>query len=80
VNAKHRLAALAVLLVEPLAAAEPATPTGMAAAKAGESAAGGPLWVVAVNLVIWSGLLLYLVRLERRLRRTDAADGRERAR
>ncbi len=31
----------------------------------------GPGWVVAVNLVIWTGLFLYLVRLERRLGRKD---------
>ena len=30
------------------------------------TAIGGPGWVVAVNLVIWSGLFIYLLRLERR--------------
>jgi CcmD family protein len=33
----------------------------------GAVASGGPGWVVAVNLVIWTGLFLYLLRLERRL-------------
>ncbi len=28
---------------------------------------GGLGWVVVVNLVIWTGLFLYLVRLDRRL-------------
>ena len=29
---------------------------------------GGPLWVTAVNLIIWSGLCLWLVQLDRRIR------------
>ena len=29
---------------------------------------GGIGWVVAVNLVIWTGLFLYLVWVERRVR------------
>jgi CcmD family protein len=28
---------------------------------------GGPLWVTMVNLVIWTGLFLYLLRLDRRV-------------
>ncbi len=28
---------------------------------------GGPIWVTAVNLVIWSGLVWYLYRIDRRL-------------
>ena len=28
---------------------------------------GGPTWVTAVNLVIWPGIFLYLLRLERRV-------------
>jgi len=28
---------------------------------------GGPTWVTAVNLVIWTGIFLYLLRLERRV-------------
>lgn len=28
---------------------------------------GGPLWVTAVNLVIWTGIVLYLVRLDRKV-------------
>lgn len=28
---------------------------------------GGPIWVTAVNLVIWTGIVLYLRRLERKL-------------
>jgi CcmD family protein len=29
---------------------------------------GGIGWVVAVNLVIWTGIFLYLLRLNRKLR------------
>jgi CcmD family protein len=29
---------------------------------------GGIGWVVAVNLIIWTGLFLYLLRLGKRLR------------
>ncbi len=32
---------------------------------------GGVLWVVAVNLIIWSGLFLYLLGLERKIRRRE---------
>jgi CcmD family protein len=28
---------------------------------------GGPMWVTAVNLVIWTGIFLYLLRLDRRV-------------
>jgi CcmD family protein len=28
---------------------------------------GGPAWVTAVNLVIWTGIFLYLLRLDRRV-------------
>lgn len=34
-------------------------------------ASGGPVWVVAANLVIWTGLFLYLLRLDRRVGRKD---------
>ncbi|MEZ5312181.1 MAG: CcmD family protein [Thermoanaerobaculia bacterium] len=34
-------------------------------------ASGGPGWVVAVNLVIWTGIFLYLLRLEGRFHRKD---------
>lgn len=45
------------------------------AAAASDPAAGGPGWIVAVNLVIWTGLFLYLVRLERRLGRDATKEG-----
>jgi CcmD family protein len=32
---------------------------------------GGIGWVVAVNLVIWTGLFLYLLRIERRVRQLE---------
>ena len=35
---------------------------------------GGLAWVTAVNLVIWTGLCLWLARLERKVR---ALEGRE---
>ena len=28
-------------------------------------------WIVAVNLIIWTGLFLYLLRLGKRLRRAE---------
>ena len=28
---------------------------------------GGPVWVTAVNLVIWTGIVLYLFRLDRKV-------------
>jgi CcmD family protein len=30
------------------------------------NASGGDAWIVAVNLIIWTGLFLYLLRLDRR--------------
>ena len=54
--------------------AEPSGPaTSLATARPSE-VSGGPGWVVAVNLVIWTGLFLYLLRLERRV---GAAAGKE---
>jgi CcmD family protein len=32
---------------------------------------GGIGWVVAVNLVIWTGLFLYLLRIERQVRKLE---------
>jgi CcmD family protein len=32
---------------------------------------GGDAWIVAVNLIIWTGLFLYLLRLDRRLREME---------
>jgi CcmD family protein len=32
---------------------------------------GGILWVAAANLVIWTGIFLYLIRLDRRLTATE---------
>lgn len=29
---------------------------------------GGPAWVTAVNLIIWTGLVLWIVRLDRKVR------------
>ena len=29
---------------------------------------GGPAWVTAVNLVIWTGIVLYLAKIDRRMR------------
>ncbi|MEM6793381.1 MAG: CcmD family protein [Acidobacteriota bacterium] len=31
----------------------------------------GTLWLAAVNLIIWSGLFLYLLRLEKKLDRRE---------
>ena len=43
------------------------TPSTMTAAGPADGASGGPAWLLAVNLVIWTGLFLFLLRLERRL-------------
>jgi CcmD family protein len=32
---------------------------------------GGNGWIVAVNLIIWTGLFLYLLRLGKRLREME---------
>ena len=32
---------------------------------------GGPVWVTAVNLVIWTGIVLYLVRLDRKVEKLE---------
>jgi CcmD family protein len=32
---------------------------------------GGPLWITAVNLVIWTGICLWLLRLDRSLRKLE---------
>jgi CcmD family protein len=34
---------------------------------------GNVEWVMLVNLIIWTGLFLYLLRLDRRLRQTARA-------
>lgn len=34
---------------------------------------GGIGWVIAVNLIIWTGLFLYLLRLDRQVRRAERA-------
>ena len=59
------LSAIAILALQ-----QP-TPSSMTAG----AASGGPGWLVAVNLVIWTGLFLFLLRLERRL-----GDGRSKER
>jgi len=32
---------------------------------------GGPAWVIAVNLIIWTGLVLWLFRLDRKIRELE---------
>jgi CcmD family protein len=32
---------------------------------------GGPAWVTAVNLIIWTGLVLWIYRLDRKLRELE---------
>jgi CcmD family protein len=34
-------------------------------------ASGGPGWIVAVNLIIWTGLFLYLLRLGKKVREME---------
>jgi CcmD family protein len=35
---------------------------------------GGIGWVVAVNLIVWTGLFLYLLRLGRKLRELERTE------
>jgi CcmD family protein len=41
---------------------------------------GGIGWVVAVNLIIWTGLFLYLLRLGGRVRSLEALEDGEKKR
>jgi len=41
---------------------------------------GGIGWVVAVNLIIWTGLVLYLLRLDGRVRSLEALEDGEKKR
>jgi CcmD family protein len=34
---------------------------------------GGPLWITAVNVVIWTGLVLWIYRLDRRISEMERA-------
>lgn len=34
---------------------------------------GGLTWLMAVNLLVWTGLFLYVLRLHRQLRRLEQA-------
>lgn len=36
---------------------------------------GGILWVLVVNLVIWTGLFVYLLRLDLRVRDKEKSEG-----
>jgi CcmD family protein len=38
---------------------------------------GDNTWVLAVNLVIWTGLFLYLLRLGSQIRKLEQDEGRE---
>ena len=42
----------------------------------GDVSQGGMEWVVAVNLIIWTGLFLYLLRLGRRVKRLEEEDAK----
>lgn len=37
----------------------------------GSTVSGGIGWVLVVNLIIWTGLFLYLRRLQRKVRRLE---------
>jgi CcmD family protein len=41
---------------------------------------GGIGWVVAVNLIIWTGLVLYLLRLDGRVRSLETLEEEEKKR
>ncbi len=38
---------------------------------------GGVLWVVAVNLIIWTGLFVYLLSIERKIGQREISQGEE---
>jgi len=38
---------------------------------------GGIGWVVAVNLIIWTGLVLYLLRLDGRVRSLEQGEKKQ---
>jgi CcmD family protein len=38
---------------------------------------GGIGWVVAVNLIIWTGLVLYLLRLDGRVRSLEKGERKQ---
>lgn len=42
------------------------------------AASGGIEWVMAVNLIIWSGIFLYLRRLDRKVRELETLAPSER--
>lgn len=41
----------------------------------GDVSSGGLEWVLVVNLIIWTGLFLYLLRLGRLARRLEQDEG-----
>lgn len=41
----------------------------------GDVSSGGLEWVLVVNLIIWTGLFLYLLRLGRIVRRMEKEEG-----
>lgn len=41
----------------------------------GDVSSGGLEWVLVVNLIIWTGLFLYLLRLGRAVRRMEKEEG-----
>jgi CcmD family protein len=61
------MTSLLAALPAALLLAEPSGPATSLATAGSSGASGGPGWLLAVNLVIWTGLFLYLLRLERRL-------------
>lgn len=57
------------LIVAPMLSAQSADPSSTAtSAETTLSSGGGSEWVVAVNLVIWTGLFLYLLALHGKIR------------
>jgi CcmD family protein len=36
-----------------------------------ETVSGGPGWVIVVNLILWTGLFLYMLRLHAKVRRLE---------
>ncbi len=63
------LATLLLLIVAPMLAAQASeVASAPSSTEPAPSTAGGSIWVVAVNLVIWTGLFLYLLSLHGKIR------------
>ena len=63
----HRFSAI-FLIFQWISSMLAAQGSDLAAAESSLSTSGGSAWVVAVNLVIWTGIFLYLLSLHTKIR------------